>query len=625
MAENNKKLNVTELDFDGIKTNLKTFLKGQDQFSDYDFEGSGMSVLLDALAYNTHYLAMNTNFAMNESFLDSATLRSSVVSHAKKLGYTPRSCRAPVAYLDVTLNAASSVTNATIEKGTKFTTTVDGVKYSFVTNASQNVNTTNGILRFVNLPVYEGTLVTNRYTYDAANPTKRFLITSERADTTTLKVDVQNSTTDTTTTTYTLATDISQVTAEAEVYFLQEVEDGQFEVYFGDGVVGKKLSDGNLVSLQYIVTNKTEANGARTFSPTGSIDGVTDISVFTITPASGGAEPETIASIKYNAPLNYSSQGRAVTANDYKVIIPQVYPATRSVQVWGGEDNDPPVYGQVYASIRTESGTFLTQAQKDIIINDLDRYNIASVRPVIVDPETTFIRLGTTFKYDANSTTKSATDLEAIVLNTIQDYNSSDLEKFDGVFRYSKLSRLIDSSDSSIISNISTVRMVKNITPQLNTDAEYEILFSNEIFYPLQRMITVSRPINHPSGVEVVTSTGFTVSGYDETMYVEDNGAGYLRMYYLIGGTTKTYVSQNVGTVDYVTGRCIISALNITGTSNSDGTVSLIARPASNDVASVRNQIIEIDFSNTSITGEIDTIVSGGSSAGTGYTTTNAY
>jgi hypothetical protein len=370
MAE---KLQATELDFEDIKSNLKTYLKNQSEFSDYNFEGSGLSTLVDLLAYNTHYLAMNANMAVNEAFLDTATLRSSVVSHAKTLGYTPRSARCPVAYVDITINEdASSIPSVTMNKGTKFTTQVDGTSYSFVTNADATATPINGILRFSNLPIYEGSLVTAKYTVDDNNPDKKYMITDSRADTTTLKVSIQNSAADTGTTVYTLATDITQVTQNSKVYFLQEVEDGKFEVYFGDNVVGTKPSDGNIVILEYIVTNKGKANNAKSFSGT-TVGGYTNFTIATLVAAVGGAEPETIQSIKYNAPLDFASQGRAVTTDDYKLLVPQVYADAKSVQVWGGEDNDPPVYGQVYIAMQTNSGITLTQAQKDTIARSLDR------------------------------------------------------------------------------------------------------------------------------------------------------------------------------------------------------------------------------------------------------------
>ena len=604
------KLQVTELDFDDIKSNLKTYMKNQTEFTDYNFEGSALSTLIDLLAYNTHYLGMNANMAVNEAFLDTATLRSSVVSHAKTLGYTPRSARAPVAYLNVTLNN-STLTSATIAKGTKFTTQVDGTTYSFVCNATQTITPVNSVLRFNNLPVYEGTLVTAKYTVDSSNIEKKYMMTDNRGDTTTLKVSVQNSAADLTTTTYNLATDITQVTATSNVYFLQEVDDGKYEVYFGDNVVGTKPTDGNIIILEYVVTNKDKSNGAKTFSGT-SVAGETNITIATVSASSGGSEPETIQSIKYNAPLDYASQGRAVTTEDYKVIIPKVFADTKAVQVWGGEDNNPPIYGQVFVSIKTISGINLTQAQKDVITTSLDKYNIASVRPTIVDPEITTIKLNTTFKYSANVTTKSGTELETLVRSTLNTYNTSDLEKFDGIFRFSKMSRLIDDTDVSILSNISTVRIQKTIAPQLNTLQRYTIDFANPLYNP------------HSGHATIVSSTGFKLIGSTLEMFMDDDGMGNLRAYSLTGGTTKTYLDTNIGSVNYSTGVITINSLNITSSTETAG-VTVTAQPSSNDIVPVRNQLIEIDFANANITGQNDTIESGGSSAGTDYATSSSY
>ena len=609
------KLQVTELDFDDIKNNLKTYMKNQTEFTDYNFEGSGLSTIIDLLAYNTHYLAMNANMAVNEAFLDTATLRSSVVSHAKTLGYTPRSARAPVAYVDVTLNSFTGG-SATIAKGTKFTTKVNDSTYGFVVNSAQTISPVNGITRFVNLPIYEGTLVTAKYTVDSANLDKKYMVTDARADTTTLKVSIQNSVSDTTLTTYSLATDISQVTKTSDVYFLQEVEDGKFEVYFGDGVVGSKPTDGNIVILEYIVTNKDKANGASVFSGT-SVGGESDITVATLVSASGGAEPETMESIKYNAPLDYSSQGRAVTTQDYKTIVPQVYADTKAIQVWGGEDNNPPRYGQVYLAIKTQSGINLTQAQKDSIVKLLDGYNIASVRPTIVDPETTKLRLTSNVKFDSKSTTNTATSIETIVTNVLTTYNNSDLQNFDGVFRFSKLSRLIDASDNSILSNITTLKIEKTIKPVLNTSSQYILDYSNALYNPHSG--------HNATMGGIVVSTGFTIAGNSNTIFIDDDGNGNIRTYYLVGGTSRTYLNNTAGTVDYSTGLVTLPSLTITGTSNSDGTVSVVVQPKSNDVVPVRNQLLEIDFTNTKVTAEVDTIESGGSAAGTGYATSSSY
>jgi hypothetical protein len=559
---------------------------------------------------------MNANFAMNEAFLDSATLRSSVVSHAKKLGYTPRSARAPVAYVDVVLNS-SVATSATLAKGTRFTTKIDGSTFGFVTNTDLSITPSNGVMRFINVPIYEGTLITSRYTVDLNNIEQKFMLSDERADTTTLNVSVQNSTSDTTTSVYTLATDITQVTSGAKVYFLQENGSGKFEVYFGDGVVGSAISNGNIVQLQYIVTNKSKANAANVFSTT-SVDGETDVTVSSLIAARGGAEPETISSIKFNAPLDYASQGRAVTTQDYKTILPTVYAGTKAVQVWGGEDNDPPIYGQVFLSVRTKSGVDLTQAQKNSIAVDLKKYNVASIRPTFVNPEVTKIKLKTNFKFDSKTTTKSVGDLETLIRTTISNYNSSDLQNFDVVFRHSKISRLIDGTDSSILSNSTRITLNKIVTPVLNTITQYVINFNNPLYNP---------HVDHNKVMGGITSsTGFTISTNTNTLYLDDDGSGNIRTYYLVGGTTRTYVDSTAGTIDYTTGKIVLTDLTITGTTSTDGKISIDILPASNDIVSVRNQLLEIDLANTSVDGTVDVIVSGGSSAGTGYTTTqNTY
>lgn len=610
------KLQVTELDFDLIKDNLKTYMKNQTEFSDYNFEGSGMSQIIDLLAYNTHYLAMNANFAMNEAFLDSATLRSSVVSHAKGLGYTPRSARAPVAYVDVTLNS-STATSATLAKGTRFTTKVDGSTFGFVVNEDITTTPTNGVMRFINVPIYEGTLITSRYTVDLNNIEQKFLISDDRGDTTTLKVSVQTSGSDVSTTTYTLATDITQVTSGAKVYFLQESTDGKFEVYFGDGVVGSSISNGNIVQLQYVVTNKDRANGAKSFSTT-SVSGETDVTVALLVAALGGAEPESISSIKFNAPLDYSSQGRAVTTQDYKTILPTVYAGTQAVQVWGGEDNDPPIYGQVFLSVRTKSGTNLTQAQKNSIAVDLKKYNIASIRPTFVNPLITKIKLKVDFKFDSKTTTKTVGDLETLIRSTLATYNAGDLLNFDVVFRHSKISGLIDATDTSILSNTTRLTLNQIITPTLNASTQYIIDFNNALYNPHS---------GHNATLGGITSsTGFTIAGNTNTLYIDDDGNGIIRTYYLVGGQTRTYVDASAGTINYASGKIVLTDLNITSATNTDGTISVDILPASNDVVSVRNQLLEIDLTNTTVSGTVDTVAAGGSSAGTGYTTTqNTY
>ena len=621
MATTDKRLTVTDLDFDDIKTNLKTFMRNQDAFTDYDFEGSGINALMDLLAYNTHYLAMNVNMAANEMFLDTASVRASVVSHAKTLGYTPNSARAPIGTVNVTLNNVGNIVTATIPAETVFTATVDDVSYQFVTIAEYTSPITNGVLSFSNIPIYEGTYTRNRYTVDTKNVDQKFKLTSDRADTTTLKVQVFDSAESSNFKTYNLATDITQVSSTSEVYFLQECGDGRFEVYFGDGIVGRAVSDNNVVVLSYVVTNKTKANGATNFRTTAAISTITDITVATVDAASGGAERESIQSIKLNAPLDFAAQGRAVTPEDYKAIVPKVYSNAKSVQVWGGEDNSTAVYGRTYISIVPTAGS-ITASAKETIVNDLkNTYTIASVTPVIVDPITTFIRLGVNFKYNKKNTTKTSETLITNVTNALQNYDASTLQTFNGIFRHSQVTGLIDDVDDSILSNITTVKLSQNITPTLNVNTKYELEFNNAIYNP--------HTGHASSDGGVLSSTGFKIVGNDNEMFLNDDGNGNIRMFYYTDGTTVTYADETAGAISYTDGRVVITALNISSISNVDGATSdkirIVVTPDSTDVVAVRNQILQIDFVNTTVSSQEDTIAGGGASAGVGYTTTSSY
>ena len=619
MATNTRRLKVTELDFDDIKTNLKTFLKAQTEFKDYDFEGSGMSILLDTLAYNTHYLAFNANMLANEMFLDSSSLRSSVASHAKTLGYEPRSATASKAVVDVVLTTTSAT--KTMPAGTAFTTTVDGVSYQFVTIADVTSSIVGNIVTFKDTDVYEGTYVTTKYTVDTSDASQRFLLADNRADTTTLTVKVQNSSTDTTSTTYTKATDITQLTATSTVYYLQEVENGRYEIYFGDGVVSNAMADGNIVQLNYVVTNKTAPNGASSFSSPSAIDGVTNILVSTIANASGGAEPESIASIKLQAPLDYSSQGRAVTTDDFKVYTKKLFANTQTVSVWGGEDgsydtstgvSDTPEYGKVFISIKSTTGQNLTTAQKNQLISDLGKYKVSSVTPVIVDADTTFLILGISFAFDSSATTSDKTDLEALVNTTVSNYNTTDLLNFNNPFRHSKLTGLIDDTDTSILNSTVTVTMSKLVTPILNTNSSYTVGFNNTLYNPVSGY-------NAAAG-GIIASTGFFLGGTTEYFF-DDDGTGNLRIYYEVEAV-RTYYDTEAGTVDYLNGIVKINPLSITSVGSVDGATStrfrMTAIPNSNDIVPVRNQILEIDTTNTTITGSVDQTTS----TGTGYTVT---
>jgi len=615
------KLEISQLDFDGIKDNLKTFLSQQDEFTDYDFEGSGMNILLDVLAYNTHYIGYNANMLANEMYLDSADQRASVVSLAKQVGYTPRSAVSSQAKIDVLVNNATGA-SITMSRGTKFTTTVDDTSYSFVNNADISISPVDGVYKFSNLVVYEGTYLNYKYTANTSDTDQRFIIPNDNVDTTTLTVKVQESSSDSTTNTYTLAGGITGLDNTSKVYFLQEIENGRFEVYFGDSVLGKAIADGNIVILDYITCNRDEPNGATTFTLSGNVGGFSNVTITTINNANGGDAPETINSIKYNAPRDYSSQDRAVTADDYKVIVKSLYANAQSVQVYGGEDAAIPDYGKVYVSIKAKSGSNLTEVTKNSIVASLKSYAVASVTPVIIDPETTYITLITTFKYDSSLTTKDVSTLQTNVLNSITSYNTATLEDFTGMFRYSAVGKTIDSTDTSILSNITTIRLYKYITPTLNSALKYTLSFNNAFYNPHSE--------HNKTAGGIVSSTGFKINDDSSTNehFLDDDGAGNVRVYYL-SGTTRLYTSSTYGTIDYTTGEIILTSAHITSISNVDGAAStkvrIFAKPDSNDIVPVRNQVLSIDTINSTITGSVDEIESGSSQAGTTYTTTSSY
>ena len=620
MASN--KLTVSELDFDNIKTNLKSFMQGQSEFQDYDFEGSGFAVLLDVLAYNTHYLGFNANMLANEMYLDSADIRKNIVSLAKMIGYTPTSCRASNAELTVKVNnVPNTTTSLTMDKGTVFTTSVDGQSYQFVTNQSYTVQPNSGVYQFAGVKVYEGTLVTFKYTKDSSDPDQKFIIPSPNADTITLKVTIQNSSSDSTQNVYTLATGFTNLTDTSKVYFLQENEEGKFEVYFGDGILGKSLSDGNIVILEYIVTNKTEANGASSFALSGDIDGFSNVTITTTSNAANGSEAQTKESIRYNAPLQYTAQDRAVTSKDYETIVKSVYPNAQSVSAWGGEDDETPQYGVVKIAIKPISGSVLTTSTKETIKLQLRKYNVVSVRPEIVDPETTSILLTSNVKYNEQTTAKTSDTLKANIISTLSNYNTNTLNQFDGVFRYSKIIGLIDNTDTSIVSNITTLKIRKEFTPTIGVSTRYDVYYRNSLYNPHSG--------HNASAGGILNSTGFKIDGDTSTIFfLDDDGQGNVRRYSL-SGSTRVYANSTQGTINYATGQVTINSLNVSVVENIRGAASsvieLTVTPSSNDVVPVRDQILNIDTANSTITVEADTFVGGSADAGVGYTTTSSY
>ena len=613
MASN--KFVVSDLDFDAIKSNLKAFLQDQPEFSDYNFEGSGFAVLLDTLAYNTHYLGFNANMLANELYLDSADIRKNVVSLAKMLGYTPTSAKSPLANVDITINNGSGAT-VTMNKGTSFTSVVDNVNYQFVTNQEIIMTPQNGVYKFSGVDLYEGTLVTFRYTVDSTDVDQKFIIPTVNADTSTLKITVQNSITDTTQNTYTLASGLKSLNNTSKAYFLQESDTGKFQVYFGDDVIGKKLSDGNIIIMEYIVGNRDEANGCSSFSLSGSVGGFTNVSIVTNSAAQGGSGPESKESIRFNAPLQYTSQDRAVTTTDYETLVKSIYPKATSISAWGGEDDETPVYGVVKIAVKGQSGVPLTNATKLDIVTKLKSYNVASVRPEIIDPIITKIVLVVNAKFNKQATAKTSETLKSEITTAISNYNLNTLTAFDGVFRYSKVTGLIDSVDNSILSNITTVKIRKEFTPTLASSTKYDIYFRNPIYNP------------HSGHESVLSSTGFKISGNNNEMFLDDDGIGNVRVYYLVSGI-KTIQNATQGTIDYSSGQVTLNSLNVASISNIRGAAStnieVTVSPNSNDVVPVRDQILEIDVSNSIINVNEDTFVGGSSEAGVGYKTQSSY
>ena len=610
MAINSKgKIEITDLDFDAVKSNFKTFLSQQNGFTDYNFEGSGMSVLMDLLAYNTHYQAFHANMLANEMFLDTTLLRASAVSHAKALGYLPTSMKASNALVTVTVKGVPiTQTSLTMTAGSVFTTSVNDTSYQFVTIADHTATSDTGTFQFDDIPIFEGTRVNYTYTVDSTNLEQQFLIPSSSVDTGTLVVRVQTSASDTTTETYKLNTDFTTLDANSKVYFLQEVEEGRFEVYFGDGVFGYKPIDGNIIILDYVVTNGALADGASAFTAASTVGGYSNVTALATVSASGGGFAETVDSIKFNAPLKYASQGRAVTPDDYKSILPSVYTNIKSVSVWGGEDNDPAIYGRVYISIRPKTGTTLTSTTKNQIITSLKKYNVASITPVIVDPEILQLVLTTTVKYNSTLTTKTASDIKALAETTISTFNTNNLEKFDSVFRHSNLLLDLDASDVSILSSTVAVKLKRNISVTLNASTKYTINFNNAAYHPTN---------NHSQ--TVVESGGFFLAGNTNVQYIDDDGAGNVRTFYLLGGTTKTVTNAQAGTINYNTGQIVLTSFNISSVQAASGNLEVTLKPDSNDVIPVRNQVIEIDTVSSVTSAEIDTFATGEATAGVGY------
>jgi hypothetical protein len=493
------RLRVTELDFDTIKQNLKNFLKQQSEFTDYDFDGAGLSILLDILAYNTHYNAYYLNMVANESFLDTALLRDSVVSHAKTLGYTPYSTRAPVAIINFTIDSTTTTpATATLPEGYAFLSNqIDSKAYNFVVLNDTTVTKSNTQFFFENLQIFEGQLITYSFIYDqGSNPKQVFTLPDTNIDTTTIKVVVNPSSSNTATATYTKVTDVLDISSTSEVFFLQEERDGNFQIYFGNDVVGKALPDGAIVSVTYLVTAGTEANKANNFVATATVvdslnNGLSDFTITPVSAASGGADRESVDNIKFSAAARFSTQNRLVTFKDYETYILNNYPNIDSISVWGGEENEPPIYGKVLISMKPKENYYISEAEKRRIIDEIIKPKaIIAVQAEILDPEFLFILVDVEAQYDARKTTNTEAILKERIRNAIINYSNTFLNKFASKIIDSKLETAIDSVDTNaIIGNEIEIKVQKRFEPELNTPQSYNIKFN----VPLHRGTVADR------------------------------------------------------------------------------------------------------------------------------------
>jgi hypothetical protein len=608
-------LNVTELDFADIKNNLKNFLKQQTEFNDYDFEGSGLNVLLDVLAYNTHYNALNAHYSLNESFLDSAQIRGNVVTRAKLLGYTPRSVLSPRATVNIVVTKPNSGTIPTVlelTKGTKLNTVVSGEEFQFVVLNTQQATLSGSTWTFNNVTIVEGTSRELKYRVDNDIENQKFQLSDFDADTSTLRVRVQANEESTAFDVYTKFETLKGVDSTSKVYYLQENPSGYYEVYFGDGVTGFKPTNNNIVTVDYVTTKGTESNGANLFTMVDDIGTFDNIAVSLVAAAAGGAEEETMESIRFNAPLTFISQNRAVTADDYAAIIKKEFSNIDSISTWGGEDNDPPDYGRVYVCIKPLLAETLTTAEKTNITGAiLKGKNVVSITPQIVDPNFTYLELDVSFKYNPNLTDRSSVDLQSVVRDTITDYNFNNLNKFDGVFRHSQLTRNIDNSDPAILNTTVRPRMFQNITPANNALNNFSLSFSSPFFQ------------SGNSSAFLISSSAFKINNVDHFFGDEPITDSTKRnvIVYKVVNEVNTTVIKSAGEIDVDKGTILLNNFTPDTTDN----IKITVLPNSLDLGPKRDQLISIDNSFVVITPEIDTIAVAGSAGSIDYTTTSRF
>ena len=630
----------TNLDFDQIKTSIKDYLRANSNFTDFDFEGSNFSVLIDTLAYNTYITAFNSNMTVNESFLDSATLRENVVSLARNIGYVPKSRTAAQATVSFDVTTNSNTPSLTLQAGLVCVGSYNDTSYVFsipesitttttqATDANGNVISSTG--SFDNIVVYQGTYLTKSYTVNGSLD-QRFLIDNSFVDTSTMKVYVKGSADTGLGKEYKKVDNILNISSTSETYLIQEVTDERYELLFGDGIFGKKIENDAVITVTYIVTDGTEGNGAASFSYAGSVASssnqiqlpTSSPVITTVSSASNGGNIESIDSIKYFAPRLYSSQYRAVTARDYESVIQQIYPNTESVSVVGGEELDPPEFGTVFITIKPKNGEFVSDFDKQSILSNLKNYTLAGINQKLLDLKLLYVELDSYVYYDP-SKVSTASDLKTRITNGLLSYGSStDLNKFGGRFKYSKVLKVIDNIDDAITSNITRVVIRRNLRALINQFAQYELCFGNSFHI-------------NPEGSNI-KSTGFTIQGVTDTVYITDipnknsdgtldgSGKGVLAIIKAGTDSADNLVVTSAGIVDYVHGEIILSTVNITSTLKTNNIIEIQAFPDSNDVVGLKDLYLSFSVGDSSINMVKDTITSGEQISGVGYKVTSSY
>tara|TARA_A100001234_G_scaffold51935_1_gene43845 strand:- start:13118 stop:14914 length:1797 start_codon:yes stop_codon:yes gene_type:complete len=589
---------VANLDFEDIKLALKEYLRAQSDFTDYDFEGSVLSTLIDTLAYNTYYTAFNANMVVNELFIDSATLRDNVVAIAKQLGYRPKSATAPTAYVSfsVTYNNPTTDTELLLKKGTGFIASYDNNIYQYVVLDDVKAQISNNVAVFENVEVKEGTQLVNTFTVNTSLKSQRFVLDNPNIDTNTIRVKVFP-TGGSLSEPWLVADNIIGIDSTSKVFFLDEIEDERYELLFGDGVLGKKLENGARVEVSYLTTSGPESNGVRTFvfsgvleTPQGVSPNSFDVSITSTVAAAGGEEIESTEKIRYTAPKSYGTQDRAVTADDYSAIVRRIYPATSDIIIFGGEEQDPPDYGKVYIVLKPKDAAYLTSLTKNNIVEELKKYAVASIEPVIVDPSILYVELSSKIYYDRTKTDQTPSQIRDKVIGGLQSYfETSDTEKFNGKFRHSKTVGVIDDADRSINSNLTDVTLRKDFYPQLNSTFYYEICYQNAF----------DEDCDDP----VLSTTGFRVTEYPNfDVYLEDRD-GKIVLYRLDTATgEKVVLNSEVGDIDYVKGELKMYDLTIIKGTYFDNRISVRVRPLSKDVKALREVYLDVDVANSSFT-----------------------